>query len=464
MVLIYFFLWIGYLGLLILAGVGLSSKVKNAEDFFLASRSLSSPRLAFSLTISWVGATSVLITTDEAYLHGLSALWLVGIPAWLTVLIMAFSLTGPIRRWDGIPLVGLLEKRYGVLVKEMANILITWYMILLAASQLVALGNFLRLFLKQNYLLSLVAGLLAVLIYATFGGLFSVVKTDLWQSVFLFAGLLAIFFFLLSPAPHAAIAEAFFLPAGLSSLFSLFPRNGLAALSFVLAWLVSPIAWQRVQAARSLPAAKAGLFLSAGLFALVYPLLVAIGILSRGVVELKAEKIPLMVRIIDASFTPFWLKCLLFVTIVAAVVSTFDTAVNSSALFLSREIIARKKKVSGSEELMVSRLATIFVAGIAFLVATRFESILETIGLASEIMAEGLFFPAVTMLFLRHRAPLAGFFSLSAGMIFSFGNFLSGAGVLAWPFPPWPFSLPFGLGVSILGWVVGYLVAKTRKK
>ncbi len=463
MVLNYFFLWVGYLGLLILAGLGLRRKVRNPEDFFLASRSLRAPLLAFSLTASWVGATSILITTDEAYLHGLSALWLVGIPAWLTVVIMAVALAGPIRRWGGFPLVSLLEERYGVLVKEMANILILWYMTLLAASQMVALGNFLRLFFKQNYLISLAVGLIAVLVYTVLGGLFSVVMTDLLQSVFLIAGLAALFLFLLTSSTTET-AGALSLPRGFSSLFAQFSRNGLAALSFTLAWLVSPIAWQRVQAARSLRAARGGLFLSAGLFTLIYPLLVATGVLSRRVVELPPEGIPLMARFTDAAFFPLWLKYLLFVTIVAAIVSTLDTAVNSSALFLTHEIIARRKNLARAKGVTVSRLATILVVGVSFLVATRFESILETIGLASEIMAEGLFFPALAMLFLRRQAPLAGLFSLSAGTVFSCGSFLSGAGVLAWPFPAWPFSLPFGLGISVIAWVVGYLFAKAKKK
>jgi SSS family solute:Na+ symporter len=70
-------------------------------------------------------------------------------------------------------------------------------MVLLAASQMVALGQFLKFFLGMSYVESLILGTIVVLTYAVFGGFFSVVITDGIQFFFLAAGIIALFFTLL---------------------------------------------------------------------------------------------------------------------------------------------------------------------------------------------------------------------------------------------------------------------------
>jgi hypothetical protein len=65
------------------------------------------------------------------------------------------------------------------------------------------------------------------------------------------------------------------------------------------------------------------------------------------------------------------------------------------------------------------------MAALAFLVATRFRSILAVLGLSSEIMAEGLFIPGIAMIWLRDKRPLAGGISLALGGGFAVAGFLS---------------------------------------
>ena len=97
------------------------------------------------------------------------------------------------------------------------------------------------------------------------------------------------------------------------------------------------------------------------------------------------------------------------------------------------------------------------VGAAAFLVATGFRSILQTIGLASEIMAEGLFIPGMAMIFMKRRAPLAGLLGLVLGGGFSVLSFLGSLGALPFSLPAWPRSVPFGLALSAAGFVFGFL-------
>jgi SSS family solute:Na+ symporter len=439
--------------------------MKNLEDFFLASRCLPAILVFLSLAASWFGATSTLVSTDEALETGVSSFWIMGAPAVLTVLILAFFLARPIRRLPIVSLPDLVELRYGRAVRHLAAILIIWYMAVLAASQMVAIGHFLKSFLGTSYLSSLVLGTSVVLVYSVFGGFFSVAVTDALQFFLLAAGIIGLYFFL---SDTSSLREISLVASELGkdnyfNFFFNFKKNFLIFLSFTLAWTISPIAWQRIQAARTDRDARLGLFASSGTFFLLYAVVVFIGMLSLPVFFSQKLEEPLFSELIS-SRTGIFLGGILFVAIVAAVMSTMDTAINTGALSLTRDVFqqifssTREKRI-----VVVSRLSTLFVGGFAFLVATRFQSILKTLGLASEIMAEGLFIPGIAMIFLKKRFPMAGLLSLLLGGGYSLLRFLSEVKLLPLSWPSWPYSVPYGLGLSLAGFAVGIVIAGYRK-
>jgi solute:Na+ symporter, SSS family len=454
-----------YLAALVAIGLAFSRRMKSLEDFFLASRSLPPWLVFLSLTASWFGATSILVTTDDAYRRGLSAVWLVGVPAIVTVLIFGVFLAGPIRRLDIVTLPDLVEKRYGTTVRYLASLLIFWYMVVLASSQMVALGQFLGPFLNVPYIWSLAAGTGIVLVYLLKGGLFSVVATDVFQCLLLGGGVLGLASYLGRRTP---IIEA--LRAGAAAAdgrldpFSNLGTDLLMAASFVLAWTISPIAWQRVQAAATVKKARRGFLAAAGTFVVLYGLVALIGILAGPLFDFRELANPLVSELI-LSGAGGWLGGILFVAVVAAILSTMDTALNTGALTLTRDVYFRIVAHGARgrlAEVAAGRAATVLMAALTFLVATRFRSILHVLGLSSEIMAEGLFVPGVAMIWLRDRRPLAGGLSLALGGGFALAGFLSVLNVLPVRIPSWPHSVPYGVGLSSAGFVIGYALDSLR--
>jgi SSS family solute:Na+ symporter len=406
-----------------------------------------------------------LVSADEALEKGISSFWIMGAPAVLTVLILAFFLARPIRRLPIVSLPDLVELRYGRAVRHLAAVLIIWYMAVLAASQMVAIGKFLQLFLGSSYLMSLALGTIVVLVYSVFGGFFSVAVTDAFQFFLLVAGLFGLFFFLSDTSSLSEIS-LFASEIGKGNYFNFFfdfKRNLLIVLSFTLAWIISPIAWQRIQAARTDKSARVGLFAASGTFFILYGMVVFIGMLFLPVFFSQKPEGPLFSEIISSE-TGVFLGGILFVAIVAAVMSTMDTAINTGALSLTRDVYqqifssSRRKRI-----ILVSRLSTLFVGGLAFLVATKFQSILKTLGLASEIMAEGLFIPGMAMIFLKKKLPMAGLLSLLLGGGYSLVRFLCEIKLLPLSWPSWPYSVPYGLGLSLAGFVVGFVIEKYRR-
>ncbi len=460
----FLFLFI-YLIFLLSLSFFFSRRMKSLEDFFLASRNLPTSLVYLSLCASWFGATSVLVSTEEAFEFGVSSFWVMGMPAILTVLLLALFLARPIRHLPIVSLPDLVELRYGRLVRHMASLLIVWYMVVLASSQMVATGNFLKVFLGTSYFLSLALGTIVVLVYSIFGGFFSVVITDGLQFFLLVTGIICLFFFLFDAS---SLKEIPMLASqlGKSDYFNFFfdfKKNFLTVLSFTLAWTISPIAWQRIQAAKTDRKAQNGLFASSGTFILLYGLLIFIGMLALPVFSSQNFESPLLSELISSRLG-FFLSGVLFVAIVAAVMSTMDSAINTGALSLTRDVYQQIFPSERMKEIIsISRLATFFVGVFAFLVASKFQSILKTLGLASEIMAEGLFIPGIAMIFLKKRLPMAGFLSLSLGGGFSVVSFLCEVGLLRFNWPSWPFSVPYGLGLSLFGFMTGFVIEKYKK-
>lgn len=461
------FLFLGvYFILLLFLGMKFARRLKSLEDFFLASRSLPTVLIFFSLTASWFGATSILVTADEAYRVGISAFWLVAIPAVATVLIFALFLARPIRALPILTLPDLVELRYGRAVRHLASFLILWYMVVLAASQMVALGNFLVPFLGISYFWSLLLGTAVVLVYLIGGGLFSVAVTDILQCLLLAGGTFGLALFLLQGSSLESILHAVPQAGGANFLDFFFDlkRNILIALSFTLAWTISPIAWQRAQAARSAEKARQGFLISAGVFVLLYGLVVLIGIFSLPLFSGGELSSPLLSELIARKAGPIG-GGFLFLAVVAAILSTMDTSINTGALTLTRDIFQQvifPRRVESGRTVMAGRASTFLVAVLSLAVATRFQSILKTIGLASEIMAEGLFIPGMAMFFLKKKIPLAGGLSLGLGGSFALAGFLAEMKLLPVRLPAWPHSVPYGLALSLGGFAIGFLADKWR--
>jgi len=452
-----------YAALLLAAGLGFRRRPAGLDSFFLASRSLGAGRVAFSLCAAWIGAASLLVSTDEACRDGVSAIWIIGVPAVATLLILT-ALARPIRAVSGLTPSELMRDRYGRTAGALTTVLVVWYMTVLAASQMVAAGPFLGAFLGTGPALSLalVAGL--VMVYSAAGGLQALARTHVLQFTLLVAGISGLILTLASRTSWGAVRSAA-AASGKGSYFDLLAgadRNVLIALSFVLAWTVSPIAWQRIQAARGDRAARVGTAGAAVLLGAFYAAVVGAGMLFLPLFPAGGAGTPLVTRFVSGESGSF-LGGLVFITVLAAIFSTMDAALNAGAFTLTKDLLGRPAgPAPGGRPLALGRITTSVLALAAFLIAVRLGSILKTLGLASAIMAEALLVPGLAALFLKRRAPLAGLLGLSLGGAYAVVSFLSDSGLRLLPLPPWPRSLPLGVALGAAGFLAGLLIERGR--
>ena len=435
------------------------------EAFFLASRRLGAFRVAFSLCAAWIGAASLLVSTDEACRDGLSAAWIVGVPAVVTLLVLAV-LAPRVRAASGETLSGLMAARYGRAAGGLTTGLVVWYMTVLAASQMAAAGPFLGTLLGAGPFAGLAVAAGIAVVYAAAGGLQAVARTHVVQFGLLLAGIAALVSSLAGRTTWGAVRAAA-AAAGKTGYFDPLAgggRNLLVALSFVLAWTISPVAWQRIAAARSDGAARRGTAAAAVLLGLFYAGVVAAGMLFLPLFPGGETGVPLVTRFVSLEAGSF-LGGLVFVTVLAAILSTMDAALNAGAFALTRDLLGRAAPPAASgRPLLLARASTVVLAAAALLVAARLGDILRTLGLASAIMAEGLLVPGIAALFLKKRAPLAGLLALLLGGGHALLSFLGESGLTVVPLPPWPRSLPLGVALGAGGFLAGLAVDRLRAR
>lgn len=453
-----------YTAALTAAALAFSRRPEGLEGFFLAGRRLGGLRLALTLAASWIGAASLLVSTDEAHRDGLSASWVIGLPA-VSTLVVFFGLARAIRSRSGPTLPGLMERAYGRAARTLTAVLVVWYMTVLAASQMAAAGPYLAAILGTPPLLGLAAATALVLLYSALGGLVSVARAHVLQVGLLAAGVAGMSSVLASRSSWEAVrtTAAELGKTGYFSFLASADRHVLIAVSFILAWTISPVAWQRIQAAQSDRSARRGLVGAALILAFFYAGIVVAGMLALPLFPGAGRDLPLVTTfILDESGT--FLSGLLFIAVLAALLSTMDAALNSGAFVLVGELGRRREETSNARrEVLTAKTTTIALAAGAFLVAARLSDILKTLGLASKIMAEGLFIPGLAALFLKRKAPLAGLLAMGGGGSFALACFLEETGLLRLGLPAWPWSLPLGLALGAAGFAAGLLLDISRE-
>ncbi len=418
----------GYLGLLVFLALRRRRSIATQDDFMVAGRSVRWQILVGTLVCTWIGSGSLFGGAGRAFREGFSALWM-SAGAWIGIAVV-FFLAARVRRIAEYTVPDLLERRYHPAARVLGTTAIAIAYLTIAGYQFVGGGRLLAILfpgLDPAVGMAIVAAL--VTLFAVSAGMLSVVRLDVVNGVIILASILV------------AAPIAFFNAGGGAGLTAVLPethftltgRLGISAalglfLPTMLLLLGESGMYQKFYAAESGAAArKAVLGMIAGVI-VVEVLIVATAVFAaagnwdnpvfRSGGEFQTAATETVLLEFARHGLPTLAGCLLLAGAVAIIFSTATTFLLVPSTGLARDVYQRfvRPQADSSQVIRFQRLSMVGLAGLALVITTWFESILD-MALYAYTMVGAAVTPALLAAFLWRRAtPAGGVLSVSAGI------------------------------------------------
>ena len=389
---------------------------KDSSDYFLASKSLPWWAIGASLIAANISAEQFIGMSGSGYVIGLGIATYEWTAAITLIVVAKFFL--PIFLKEGIyTMPQLLEIRYDRRVRT--GLAVFWLLlyIFVNLTSVMYLGALaLRTIMGVPLMWGIIGLAVFSALYTIYGGLKAVAWTDVVQVLVLIVGGLITTFFALN-----AVSGGHGVLAGFGDLLKQAPEkfdmildksnpnySELPGLGVLLGgmWMAHFFYWgcnqyitQRALAARNIKEAQRGLMFG-GYLKLLTPLIVVIpGIVAfalKADIAKPDEAYPWLL----STFVPVGLKGLAFAALIAAIVSSLSSMVNSTATIFSMDIYKQiiKKDASEKQLVLTGRIAS----AIALIIAVLIAPTLTTLEQAFQFIQEftGFISPGIFAIFI----------------------------------------------------------------
>jgi SSS family solute:Na+ symporter len=418
------FFTLAYLVVTIAIGLYAAKFVSNSKDYLVAGRGLPLYMNTATVFATWFGAETVLSVSATFVKDGLGGIPADPFGASFCLVFVALFFARAFYRMDLLTIGDFYKKRYGKGVEVLTSLAVTLSYLGWTSAQLTALGIVFNS-LSQGFISldqGILIGAVIVLIYTTFGGMWSVALTDLFQSVVIVVGLIYVAVLVSDMAggfgtvvSHAAAAGKFqFWPTGGSKEWWL----------FVAAWVTLAVGsipqqdvFQRVTSAKNESTAVKGSLLGAGAyFCLAFvPMFLAYAALlidpkvTEALLKQEGREVQLILPTLILNHTPIFAQVMFFGALLSAILSTASGALLApTALFTENVIKPLFGEMSDKRFLVMLRTVLVFfTAGVLMFALNNTSTMYEMVQNAYKVTLVGAFVPLVCGIYW-HRASTQG--------------------------------------------------------
>jgi SSS family solute:Na+ symporter len=372
-----------YLLVVVAVCVRVTRRRPDADELFLAGRTLGAGVIGLSLFASNISSTTLIGLPGAAWSTGISVAnyeWMAALVLVFTAVFVAPVLIG--RRVTTVP--ELLERRFDARLRKYLSATSLLLSVLLdTAGSLYAGALVLMLFIPGLSLwptclaLAIFAGL-----YTAAGGLRAVAYTDVLQSLVLLVGSMLLFMLVFADFDFSWAQVSARVPAEKLSLIRplddpalpwLGTLLGLPILGFYY-WTMNQYVCQRLLGARDIGAAGRGALIAAALKLLPLFFMVLPGAMAAALFTDLARPDTVFPRLI-AEFAPPGLAGLMLAGLMAAIMSSVDSALNSASTLVIHDFVQPRRPALDAKALArLGRFTTLGMMLVAALWAPAIDN------------------------------------------------------------------------------------------
>jgi SSS family solute:Na+ symporter len=429
---------IGYLLITIAIGLVAAKRVKNTADFAIAGRHLPLIMIVTTTFATWFGSETVLGIPAKFVNSGLNGVVEDPFGAGFCLILVGMFFASKLYKMTLLTISDYYRERYGKIVEIICSVMIMVSYLGWVSAQVTALGVVFNVLSEGTISLpvGMTIGVISILAYTLFGGMWSVAITDFIQMIILVGGLaiLAVF-----AGNQAGGADKVFALAVEKNMFNFFPEPTFKEISFFIAAAITMMlgsipqqdVFQRVMSADSEYSATRGPVIGGVcyiLFAFVPMFLVvsALLIMPEKAATLMADDPQKVLPTLVMEHMPFIMQVLFFGALLSAIKSCASATLLAPSVTFTENIWRQFKPFSSDKsELRAMRITVLVFSGLvlAYAIAMEGTSIYEMVSGAYQVTLVGAFIPLVCGLYWKKATTQGAIFSIVLGVL-AWGLFL----------------------------------------
>ncbi len=462
---------IAYLLVTIAIGLVAAKRVKTSADFAIAGRHLPLAMIVTTTFATWFGAETVLGIPAKFVNSGLNGVVEDPFGAGSCLILVGLFFAGKLYRMNLLTISDYYRERYGRSVEVICSIIIMVSYLGWVSAQVTALGLVFNLLSGGVISMpwGMTIGVVSVLAYTLFGGMWSVAITDFMQMIILVVGLAVLAVY---AGDQAGGADKVIALAVSQDLFKFLPEPNMKDILFFLAAAITIMfgsipqqdVFQRVMSANSLNAATKGPIIGGIcyiLFAFVPMFLVvsALIIMPEQAAQLIEEDPQKVLPTLVMTQMPFVMQVLFFGALLSAIKSCASATLLAPSVTFTENIWRQFFPHQGDKQSLLAMRVTVLVfSALVLLYAIQMQgsSIYEMVSGAYQVTLVGAFIPLLFGLYWAKATTQGAILSIALGLSTWLLMLMTPAG------EEFPAQLA-GVLASLAGMLIGSLAPQVMK-
>ena len=462
---------IAYLLVTIAIGLVAAKRVKSSADFAIAGRHLPLAMIVTTTFATWFGSETVLGIPAKFVNSGLNGVVEDPFGAGSCLILVGLFFAGKLYRMSLLTISDYYRERYGRSVEVICSIIIMVSYLGWVSAQVTALGLVFNLLSGGSISmpLGMTIGVISVLAYTLFGGMWSVAITDFMQMIILVVGLATLAVF---AGNQAGGADKVLALAVSQDMFKFLPEPELKEILFFVAAAITMMfgsipqqdGFQRVMSANSLSAATKGPIIGGIcyiVFAFVPMFLVvsALIIMPEKAAQLMQEDPQKVLPTLVMEQMPFVMQVLFFGALLSAIKSCASATLLAPSVTFTENIWRQFYPHQGDKQALLAMRITVLVFSamvLAYAILMQGSSIYDMVSGAYQVTLVGAFIPLLFGLYWPKATTQGAIFSIVLGLLVWLMFLLTTAG------EAFPVQLA-GVLASLTGMLVGSLSPQALK-